>query len=319
MDLLLILTYTAFCIVIFKIFRIPMNKWTVPTAVLGGIAFVGALIFGMNYNHPYSEMSLQYFVTTPIVPNVSGQVIEVPVKLNTPLKAGETLFIIDPAPFKYKCDSLEAQLKMAQEDLARATALVAKNALAVRDKALAQTQVDKLMADLALAKYELEQTIVKAPAAGFVTQVAVRPGMRAVSIPLRPLMIFVPTESNYLVGWFRQNSLLRLKAGDYTEVIFDGIPGVIFTGKVKYVFSVLSEGQISPSGELISSKQAQYPGRIPVSIEITDPKFQQYIHSLPGGSYGQAAIYTQHAKHLSVMRKVLLRMASWMNYLFPIH
>lgn len=45
MDLLLILTYTAICIAIFKIFRIPLNKWTVPTAVLGGVVLIGALIF----------------------------------------------------------------------------------------------------------------------------------------------------------------------------------------------------------------------------------------------------------------------------------
>lgn len=35
MDLLLILTYAAICIVIFKVFKIPLTKWTVPTAVLG--------------------------------------------------------------------------------------------------------------------------------------------------------------------------------------------------------------------------------------------------------------------------------------------
>ncbi len=33
MDLLLILTYAALCITIFKVFNIPLNKWTVPTAV----------------------------------------------------------------------------------------------------------------------------------------------------------------------------------------------------------------------------------------------------------------------------------------------
>ena len=36
MDLLLILTYGALCIAVFKIFKIPLNKWTVPTAALGG-------------------------------------------------------------------------------------------------------------------------------------------------------------------------------------------------------------------------------------------------------------------------------------------
>jgi hypothetical protein len=37
MELLLMLTYAAICVAIFKIFRIPVNKWTLPTAVLGGI------------------------------------------------------------------------------------------------------------------------------------------------------------------------------------------------------------------------------------------------------------------------------------------
>ena len=41
MELLLILTYAAICVAIFKIFRIPVNKWTLPTAVLGGIFLIG--------------------------------------------------------------------------------------------------------------------------------------------------------------------------------------------------------------------------------------------------------------------------------------
>src|SRR5690606_20477847 len=100
MDLLLILTYTAICVAIFKIFRIPLNKWTVPTAVLGGVVLIGSLIFLMNYNHPFSEISREYFVTTPIVSPVSGQVIEVPVKGNEMLEAGDVLFRIDPVPFE---------------------------------------------------------------------------------------------------------------------------------------------------------------------------------------------------------------------------
>lgn len=88
MDLLLILTYTALCIAIFKIFKIPLNKWSVPTAILGGIILIGGLIFTMNYNHPFSEISREYYVTTPIVPAVNGTVIEVPVKPNQLLKKG---------------------------------------------------------------------------------------------------------------------------------------------------------------------------------------------------------------------------------------
>ena len=102
MDLLLILTYAAICIAIFKIFKIPLNKWSVPTAVLGGIVLIGALILFMNYNHPYSEIARQYFVTTPIVPNVTGQVVEVPVKGNQPLEKDDVLFKLDPVPFENK-------------------------------------------------------------------------------------------------------------------------------------------------------------------------------------------------------------------------
>lgn len=319
MDLLLILSYTAICVFIFKVFRIPVNKWTVPTAVLGGIVIISILLFGMNYNHPYSEMSRQYFVTTPIIPNVSGQVIAVPVKNNVPLKIGDILFQIDPAPFKNKLDSLQAQLKMAENDLVRAKQLVTQKALPERELEVNQARVDQLKADLAIAQYDLDQTTVRAPSAGFVTQVSVRPGMRAVSLPFKPLMVFVPQEGHYFVGWFRQNSLLRLNTEDKAEITFDGIPGKIFEGKVRQVLSVLAEGQVSPSGDLLDSRNASYPGRIAVIIEIVDPSYEHYIHTLPGGSYGQSAIYTQHAKHLAVIRKVLLRMAAWLNYLFPFH
>ena len=123
MDLLLILTYTAICIVVFKVFKIPLNKWSVPTAVLGGVFLIGALILVMNYNHPYSEMARQYFVTTPIVPNVTGQVIDVPVTGNEPLNKGDILFKLDPVPFQNKVDSLKARVQASKTELERAEKL----------------------------------------------------------------------------------------------------------------------------------------------------------------------------------------------------
>ena len=52
--------------------------------------------------------------SVPIVPNVAGEVIDVPVQPNTPLKAGDVLFSIDPAPFQAQVDALAAQLKFEQ-------------------------------------------------------------------------------------------------------------------------------------------------------------------------------------------------------------
>jgi multidrug resistance efflux pump len=115
MDLLIILTYAAFAIGVFKIFKIPVTGFTLLTAALGGIALVAALVLGMNYNHPYSSEGRFYFATTPITPTVGGRVIEVPVTPDTPLKAGDVLFRIDPERYENAVKAKEAQLADATQ------------------------------------------------------------------------------------------------------------------------------------------------------------------------------------------------------------
>lgn len=319
MDLLLILSYTAVCVAIFKIFRIPLNKWTVPTAALGGVVLIGALIFTMNYNHPYSEVARSYFVSVPVIPVVTGQVIEVPVRGNQPLEKGDVLFRIDPVPFENKVRSLKAQMISAKADRYRASELVKRNVGNRRDLDITTARVDDLQAQLNIAEYNLAHTVVRAPSKGFVAHVSLRTGMMATRLPLRPSMVFVPDEGYYFTAWMRQNSQLRLTVGDEAEVAFDGIPGKVFSGKVKQVIGVIGEGQVQPSGTLISYTGSPPAGRVPVLIEITDPAFVPYSKLMPGGAYGQAALYSQHFHHVAVMRKVLLRMAAWMNYIFPFH
>lgn len=319
MDLLLILTYTAICVVIFKVFRIPLNKWSVPTAVLGGVLLIGTLLMLMNYNHPYSEVAREYYATTPIIAGVRGRVIEVPVKSNTALKQGDVLFKIDPKPFKNKIQGLEARLKAAQKEVDRAENLVKQGAVSERDLEVAQASADDLAAELEDAKFNLSQTTVVAPTDGFVTQQVLRPGMMALPLGSIPVMIFVHAAPRGVFAWFRQNSLLRLKTGDEAELAFDAIPGVIFKAKVGYLLPAISEGQLMPTGTLMSFNQQQPPGREAVYLEITDPAFDQYRDTLPGGLYGQAAIYTEHFHHVAIMRRILLRMSGWMNYAFPMH
>src|SRR6267378_3965026 len=110
MDLLLILTYAAFAYAVFRIFKIPVNGYSLLTAVLGGIALLATLLLGLNYNHPFTSEARFYFNTTPIVPAVSGIVTEVPVKVNTHLKTGDILFRINPEPFENAVKAKEAAL-----------------------------------------------------------------------------------------------------------------------------------------------------------------------------------------------------------------
>jgi len=321
MDVLLVMTYTAICVAIFKLFKIPLNKWTVPTAVLGGVVLIGTLIVTMNYNHPYSEISRTYFATVPIVPQVSGQVVEVTEKVNEVMEKGEVLLTLDATPFQAKLTELQADLEQARVDLKRANKLASSSALAKRDRDQAQLKVDELVPKVEEAKWELDSTVVHAPSRGFVTQVTVRTGVMAASLPLRPVMVFIPLEERKFVGWFRQNSLLRLKKGYEAEIAFDGIPGKVFTAKVVDVLPALSEGQVPASGQLLdgSSRQNRIPGRVAVRFVIDDEAFAPYVNLVPGGAYGQAAVYSDHMPHVAMIRRVLLRMASWMNYFFPIH
>ncbi|MDG1582209.1 biotin/lipoyl-binding protein [Pseudomonas sp. GOM6] len=319
MDLLLLLTYAAICVVIFKVFKIPLNKWSVPTAALGGVVIVGALVFVMNYNHPYSEVTRSYFISVPIVPSVSGQVVEVPIRANQKVKQGDVLFRIDPTPFESKVKSIKAQLVSAKADQYRAATLAQRNLGNRRDLDQANARVDDLQAQLIGAQFNLDSAVVRAPSDGMVLQVFLRPGVRAVKLPLRPAMVFVPDESTFIVAWMRQNSQLRLLVGEEAEVAFDSLPGRVFSAKVRQVLPLIGEGEVQATGNLVSFTGSPPPGRVPVVLDINDPDFDAYREQIPGGAYGQAAIYTQHMHHVAVMRKILLRMASWMNYFFPFH
>jgi len=320
MELLLILTYTAICIAIFKIFRIPVNKWSVPTAALGGIVMLGVLFFTMNYNHPYSENTREYFYSIPITPDVAGTVIEVPVQANTPIKKGDVLFKLDPRPFEYDIKAYQAQLVSADIDLKRAKDLFKKKAGAKRNVDIAQKDVDTLTNQLLDAEFKLERSVIKAPADGYITQLFLKPGMRAVPLPLKPLLVFVnkQPEKQY-IGWFRQNSLLRLTPGSEAEIAFDAIPGQVFAAELDYVAAAMGEGQLQPTPDLRTMPSTSTPGRVLVVMKITDPAFDEYRDVLPEGAYAQSAIYTERAHHLAVLRKILLRMSSWMNYIFPLH
>lgn len=315
MDLLLILTYTAICVAIFKAFKIPMNKWTVPTAILGGIVITGAILITMNYNHPYGKFAKEIFVSVPVVPAVKGMVISVDVQPNVPLKKGDVLFKIDPIPYELKVAGLIARLKAATIDLDRAKELVRKRAGKQRDVDQATANVDNLTSQLKSAEYDLERTVVRAPSDGMVTQLALRPGVMAVPIPLRPALLFIPDQGRLIAGSFWQNSLLRMQPGYKAEVIIDAVPGHVFQGKVKTLLPAMSEGDVQASGNLISASRLAAHGRAIAIIEL-DEDLKDY--NLPRGVQGKVAIISDHDfLHVSIIRRVLLRMLGWINYIFP--
>ncbi|HBX7952407.1 TPA: hypothetical protein MIG92_04395 [Klebsiella pneumoniae] len=60
------------------------------------------------------------------------------------------------------------------------------------------------------------------------------------------------------------------------------------------------------------------PGQYHPRVDGTR-SLEQGLSALPDGIYAQVALYSDHFTHVSVMRKVLLRMTSWMHYLYLDH
>ena len=306
--------YGLICWLVFKKWKlVPINQWTIVTAILIGVAMMGFLLLLVNMYQPITKEARLYAITTPIVPDVKGRVVEVPVQPNAPLKQGDVLFRIDPTPYQARFDALAAQLTLATQRLADETRLLKRGAGNKYEVDRLQAEVDRLSAQLDEARFNLEGTVVRAPGDGFVTQVTIRPGFMAVPLPLSPAMVFVHAET-HLVGGFRQNAMRNVAVGDKVEVAFDSLPGRVFAGKVAAILPVLAEGQVQTGGRLLSAPGGAGPrGRIPVRIEMDD---DLEAYNLPAGSVGMATIYTQYFKPIRVMRMIILRIKSWENYIF---
>lgn len=378
MDLLIILTYVAFAWAIFKIFRIPVNQWTLATATLGGVFIVAGLILLMNYNHPYTFSAQKAVISIPITPQVTGIVSEVTDKQNSLIKKGEVLFKLDPTRYQARVDRLQADLVTAIHntdvlrgqlteaiantqrvgaerdrlykeyqrylqgsrakvnpfsesdiDNARQNYLaqdaMVKSSVAEQSQIKSQldsmvngeqSQIVSLRAQLTEARYNLDQTVIRAPSNGYATQVLIRPGTYAAALPLRPVMVFIPEQKRQIVAQFRQNSLLRLKPGDEAEVVFNALPGQVFEGKLTTILPVVPGGSYQAQGSLQSLTVVPGTDGVLALIELTP---NSEVDALPDGIYAQVAVYSDHFSHIAVMRKVLLRMTSWMHYLYLDH
>jgi hypothetical protein len=107
--------------------------------------------------------------------------------------------------------------------------------------------------------------------------------------------------------------LQRVDAGDDAEVAFEAVPGRVFKAKVRIVVDAIAAGQFSTTPTLVEPETRTTAGRALAIIDVSDDLRDYHI---PLGSAAQVAIYTKHWHHLSLMRKILLRMRSWRNYVF---
>lgn len=248
-----------------------------------------------------------------IVPDVAGEVIDVPVEANKPLKAGEVLFRIDPAPFEAQVKAIDAQLKLSTTRLAQMTQLFERDSGRGFDVEQRQSEVDHLKAQLDGAKWNLDKTTVRAPADGYVTNLALRKGARVTSLPLAPAMAFIDTSDTIIGVEVAQIDARYIEPGQPVEATFKFKPGQVYGGKVESVLQAVASGQTQTSGLAVTPKAVTTVPFV-VRIRLDDAEL---VRRLPAGSTGTAAVFTEHVKLAHVIRKVLLRQIAITNYINP--
>jgi multidrug resistance efflux pump len=100
---------------VFSKFKIVRWGWLSGTiSVLIGVFILAIFVALFNYLTPSGRVTVAGRVVE-VTPNVTGQVIAIPVKPNVPVKLGDILFQIDPAPFQYKVAQLQASHAAAKQ------------------------------------------------------------------------------------------------------------------------------------------------------------------------------------------------------------
>ena len=389
MEVLLLGIYSFFIWLIFiKLKWLPWNIATQVTVVIIPIVALSAMILALNVFAPSSADLRVVKYQVPVVSQVRGRVIEVPVEEgNRLVRKGEILFRIDPTPYQFEVDVLEAQLagmqgsqreleeqaKGAQakieESLNRVTEVSARlnltrkrveqyrelaksgagsrfdletaesdsleqqgqldGARAAEEQARASlrqvqqklasrvkgefSQVAQVRAQLEHAKWELGQTTTRSPCDCYVVNLQLRPGGFVGAIAVSRVMTLIEA-GGQVIAFYNQNELHQVQPGNEVEFALKTLPGKVVKGKVDSVVWAQGQGTLLPSGDLPSPLllQNQPPGKFAVKFDIAERDKALF---LAAGAAGDAAIYTDGLHAIHIIRKVILRVGSYLNYL----
>ena len=179
----------------------------------------------------------------------------------------------------------------------------------------AKATIMSLRAQLELARYYLDNTLLVAPEDGHIVNLQVQPGMVAGIIRAGGIASFIVDADRYLLASFTQETLKYVKVGQPVEVALDLYPGQVFEARVDSIWWASGEGQYLPSDiipKFYAAEPKQPQGEFAVKIYLKDPSKV----GLPIGAQGAVAIYTSGGG-FAILRKITVRMNSWFNWLYP--
>ena len=105
---MIVALFNVYLVILFILVKqkiVPFNLFWKISPVIVLLLLLFGLFIPMGWGAPQGP-SLVVRNSVAIVPDVAGEVIEVPVEPNKPLKAGDVLFRIDPVPYQAQVDAI---------------------------------------------------------------------------------------------------------------------------------------------------------------------------------------------------------------------
>ena len=209
-------------------------------------------------------------------------------------------------------EKLNGRVKGELATVAQVRAQIASAAAQVK---ISEAAAATTAAQLNNAKWELSQTRTVAPGNGTMVNVQLRPGAFVGQVALSEQMTFVDNDYQ-IYALFGQNELHQVEAGNEAEITLDTYPGRIIKAHVDSILWAQSQGQMDANGNLPQTAFTPPPGRFPVKLVIGEKDKDLF---LAAGALGAAAIYTDHFTPIQIIRKVLIRVESYLDYVIIKH
>jgi multidrug resistance efflux pump len=255
------------------------------TGLMAGIALWASYkLWDYYFDEPWTRDGHVRADVVPVAPDVTGFVTEVLVGDNQQVRRGDVLFRIDRARYDIALKQAEAvllgkraTLDEANADLQRYSALtpgvvVSKQRMdqVVATQGSAQAGYDQAVADLGLAKLNLERSEVRASVNGIVTNMELRPGTYLT--PGKGVMALLDSDTLRVEGYFEETKLPRIHLGDAVSVRLLGSDHML-RGRVESVAAGIEDRDRSAGTTLLANVNPTFnwvrlAQRVPVRIAI---------------------------------------------------
>ena len=227
-----------------------------------------------------------------VAAEVDGRLIELPVKDNQFVHKGDLLFALDPRPYQIALENAQAQLAKSEADLRKAEHEAARrtqlstNVISAEDQDSYRQSASAMKASMLAAKanvdqaeWNLSQTKVVAPVAGWITNFHLRRGDYINTGS--PLFALVDSQSFYAVGYFEETKLRNIRSGlNATLTLYSD--SATLHGKVESIGRAISDQSVDADSSLVPDVKPTVPWvrlaqRVPVRIQLTELPPQQLL------------------------------------------